>query len=289
MYNSVMTPSPARLNASLLPRVQEAAPFVKWVGGKRALLHELESRFPRRFNRYFEPFVGGGAVYYHLQPQAAFLGDANRELVNTYNVVKNDVRELISHLRTHENQEEYFYTLRAVAPDDLSPVERASRLIYLNRTCFNGLYRVNSKGGFNAPFGRYKNPTICNEQGLLAASGALQSAHIAHQPYQAILDEARLGDFVYMDPPYHPLSATASFTSYTAGSFGARDQEELAQTFRALDARGTKVMLSNSDTPFIHALYADYHIERVMAPRMVNRNGAKRGPISELIIRNYRR
>jgi DNA adenine methylase len=270
-------------------RVKEAGPFLKWVGGKRGLMPQLESLFPRRFERYFEPFVGGGAVFFHLAPEVAYLADDNAELMNAYRVVRDDVERLIAHLATHRNDEEYYYALRATDPDALDPIERASRLIYLNRTCFNGLYRVNSKGEFNVPYGKYKNPNITNELGLRAASDALQGARLATQPYMAVLEEARPGDFIYFDPPYHPLNATSNFTSYTAGQFTARDQEDLAKTFIELANRGCKVMLSNSDVPFIHDLYAAFHIEKVMAPRLVNRDATKRGPVSELVIRNYRR
>jgi DNA adenine methylase len=162
-------------------------------------------------------------------------------------------------------------------------------MIYLNRTCFNGLYRVNARGGFNVPFGKHKNPTICNEPGLRAASLALNSAQLAHQSYQEVLEEAKAGDFLYFDPPYHPRNATANFTSYTADSFSERDQADLADAFRTLANRGCKVMLSNSDTPLIRDLYADFHMEVVMAPRFVNRDATKRGPVSEIVVRNYRR
>ena len=270
-------------------RNADAAPFVKWVGGKRAILPQLENYFPRRFERYFEPCVGGGAVFFHLQPQEAILSDLNAELVNAYRVVRDNVDELVAHLRTHANDEEYYYEMRAQDPRDLDPIARASRLVYLNRTCFNGLYRVNSKGGFNVPFGKHKNPTICNETGLRAASEALQGCRIAHRPYMAVLNEARPGDFLYFDPPYHPLNATSNFTSYTADSFSAQDQRDLATTFRLLAERGCKVMLSNSDTEFIRELYADFHIESVYAPRMVNRDATKRGPVAEVVVRNYKR
>ena len=286
MYNGVMTTTLATLQKT---RILEAQPFVKWVGGKRGILPQLEKFFPRRFERYFEPFVGGGAVFFHLQPTEATISDLNAELINTYRVVRDDVDTLIQHLRFHRNDEDYYYEMRGANPDELDPIARASRLIYLNRTCFNGLYRVNSKGGFNVPFGKHKNPTICNEIGLRAASEALKGVRVAHRPYKAILNEAKPGDFVYFDPPYHPLNATANFTSYTADSFSAQDQRDLATAFRALADRGCKVMLSNSDTEFIRELYADFHIDVVMAPRMVNRDAGKRGPVPEVVVRNYKR
>lgn len=286
MYNGVMTRASAAIQT---PSIPHASPFVKWVGGKRALLPELAARFPVRFNRYFEPFLGGGAVFFHLQPERSVLSDFNAELIDTYVSVRDDVDGLIQHLAAHRNDEEYYYALRAQDPTSLSRLERASRLIYLNRTCFNGLYRVNARGGFNVPYGKHKNPTICNEPGLRAASVALQGAAISHRSYAAVLEEARPGDFLYFDPPYHPRNATANFTSYTADSFCERNQADLADTFRELARRGCKVMLSNSDTPLIRDLYADFHVEVVMAPRFVNRDASKRGPVSELVVRNYRR
>lgn len=288
MYNCVMPPT--ALQTAIVPvRVPEATPFVKWVGGKRSLMPQLTARLPQRFNAYHEPFVGGGAVFFALQPKAAVLADDNAELINAYTVVRDEAERLIRHLRTHRAEEDYFYALRAQDPRQLDPVERASRLIYLNRTCFNGLYRVNSRGGFNVPFGRYKNPQICNEVGLRAASAALRGADLRHDTYEHVLDTARRSDFVYFDPPYHPLSATSNFTSYTAGSFGERDQRRLADVYRTLASRGCKVMLSNSDTPLIHELYGDFNIEIVAAPRLVNRDATKRGPVNEVLVRNYRR
>jgi DNA adenine methylase len=282
-----MTPTNTAFQPSV--RVKDAAPFVKWVGGKRALLPELAARYPARFNRYFEPFLGGGAVFFHLQPERAILADYNAELIETYTAVRDQVDALIRHLASHRNDEDYYYALRAQDPATLEPLERASRLIYLNRTCFNGLYRVNARGDFNVPFGKHKNPTICNEPGLKAASLALQDTALHHRSYDKVLDEAQAGDFIYFDPPYHPRTTTSNFTNYTAGSFSEADQAALRDTFRVLADRGCKVMLSNSDTPLIRDLYADFHVEVVMAPRFVNRDASKRGPVSELVVRNYRR
>lgn len=283
-----MTTATARIQHLHPQRVEEASPFVKWVGGKRSLLPQMERLFPRRFERYFEPFVGGGAVFFKLQPQLATLSDYNADLINCYRVVRDDVERLLRHLATHRNDEEYFYTLRAQRPEELSGIEAASRLIYLNRTCFNGLYRVNSKGGFNVPYGRYKNPNIVNERGLRAASAALQGAKLTNRSYMAVLEEAKRGDFIYFDPPYHPVTKTANFTSYTADSFSEQDQRDLADVFAELARRGCKVMLSNSDTPFIQSLYAEFNVETVSAPRLVNRDATKRGPVSEVIVRNYK-
>lgn len=250
---------------------------------------QITARLPQRFSNYHEPFVGGGAVFFALQPPGAHLSDDNAELVNAYQVVRDDVERLIRHLRVHRVEEDYYYALRAVDPRGIDPIERASRLIYLNRTCFNGLYRVNSRGGFNVPFGRYKNPQICNEAGLRAASAALRRATLTHSSYEHVLTHARRGDLIYFDPPYHPVSPTANFTSYTAGSFTEADQRRLADTFRTLSNRGCKVMLSNSDTPLIQQLYGDYLVETVAAPRLVNRDASRRGPVNEVLVRNYRR
>lgn len=250
---------------------------------------QITARLPQRFYNYHEPFVGGGAVFFALQTPGAHLSDDNAELINAYQVVRDDVERLIRHLRGHRVEEDYYYTLRAVDPRGIDPIERASRLIYLNRTCFNGLYRVNSRGGFNVPFGRYKNPQICNEVGLRAASAALRGTRLAHSSYENVLTHARRGDLIYFDPPYHPVSPTANFTSYTAGAFNELDQRRLAETFRTLSHRGCKVMLSNSDTPLIQELYSDYVVETVAAPRLVNRDASRRGPVNEVLVRNYRR
>lgn len=287
MYQNALANAAPKLAPLAHAGVQPAVPFVKWVGGKRALLPALAERFPARFGRYHEPFMGGGAVFFHLRPEVAFLADANPELVTTYLAVRDDVESLITHLKGHRNDEAYYYAQRALRPADLDPIERASRLIYLNRTCFNGLYRVNASGGFNVPYGKHKNPTICNEPVLRAASVALAGQVITNRTYKGVLDDAAAGDLVYFDPPYHPLTATANFTGYTAGAFDETDQRALARTFKTLANRGCHVMLSNSDTPLIRELYADFHVEVVMAPRFVNRDATKRGPIGELIVRNY--
>lgn len=286
-----MTSAASRRLTQLLPAstgdAVEAAPFVKWVGGKRGLMPQLERLFPRRFERYFEPFVGGGAVFFHLNPERAILSDENAELMHAYRVVRDEPQALIDALAALSPDEDTYYRIRGTDPEALSPVERAARLLYLNRTCYNGLYRVNAKGGFNVPFGRHKNPTICNAEGLMAASRVLAGKTLARRPYMAVLEEAAPGDFVYFDPPYHPLNATSSFTQYTPGSFTARDQADLAEVFSELARRGVKVMLSNSDTPLIRELYDGFIVSEVQAPRMVNRNAAKRGPVTELVIRNY--
>ncbi|MBX9723090.1 MAG: DNA adenine methylase, partial [Candidatus Obscuribacterales bacterium] len=233
------------------PAVKRAMPCLKWAGGKGQLLSSYEQYFPEEFKAYFEPFTGGAAVFFHLRAKHgsfdASLSDLNQELINCYAQIKNNLEQLIISLRKHQNDESYFYEMRAQDPAQLSPLDRASRLMFLNKTCFNGLHRVNSKGQFNVPFGRYKNPAICNEVNLRAVHQALQNTNLNCRPFDKVLEHAKKGDFVYFDPPYHPLSSTANFTSYTKNSFSAADQEHLAETFAELDKRGCLLMLSNSD------------------------------------------
>lgn len=205
---------------------------------------------------YYEPFVGGGAVFFDLLPETAELSDLNKELVITYNVIKNNIDELIALLKKHIYDKEYYLEVRAKNIEDLSDVEIASRFIFLNRTCFNGLYRVNKKGQFNVPFGRYNNPVICDGKNLRRVSRELQNVTIKHQDYKTVLKTAKQGDFIYFDPPYFPLNRTSSFTAYTSEGFLEKEQTELRDTFVELHKRGCFVMLSNSDTPFINDLYS---------------------------------
>lgn len=276
---------------------EKPKPFVKWVGGKRQLLaqfRKLNLYPPEKFNpqtgTYFEPFVGGGAVFFDLLPEKAFLSDLNKELVVTYNVIKNNVIELINALKKHKVSKEYFLEIRALDPKTLSDVEIASRFIYLNRTCFNGMYRVNSKGGFNVPYGKHTNPLICDEENLLKVSKALKNVEINHQDYKEVLKKAKAGDFVYFDPPYHPVSKTASFTSYTAEAFLEKEQLELRDTVLELSNRGCFVMLSNSDADFINEIYSGHagiRINKVEAGRAINSDSAKRGKVVEVLVTNY--
>ncbi len=265
-------------------------PFLKWAGGKTRILHELVARLPgpRAWTGgYFEPFLGGGAVFLHLQPTSAVLTDTNPELINLYKVVRDDVDSLIDAMSVHVYDRDHFYAVRALDPMLLSPVARAARFVFLNRTCFNGLWRVNRQGQFNVPFGRYTNPTVCPEDRMRRASLALAGARLEERDFDSALATAKRGDFVYFDPPYAPISPTASFTSYTANDFGAADQERLAERFRELSSRGVLCMLSNSDTPFIAKLYAGFRIDRILAPRAISRDGDSRRPASEVIVRNY--
>ncbi|SEL43255.1 DNA adenine methylase [Parapedobacter koreensis] len=269
------------------------APFLKWVGGKRQLLDAISSMKPAQFGSYYEPFVGGGAVLFHLQPKRATINDANAELINVYNVIRNTPNELVEDLVTHENEADYFYRIRALdrlpAYADLPAVRRASRLIYLNKTCYNGLYRVNSAGEFNTPFGRYKNPNFINAPTIKAVSKYLNTPtiRILNVDYEKALADASRNDFVYLDPPYHPVSQTANFTGYVQGGWDEDDQIRLRNVCDELNARGVKFLLSNSATPFIGDLYANYRIHTVKATRSVNSDAAKRGEVDEYLICNY--
>jgi DNA adenine methylase len=277
----------------------KAKPFVKWVGGKRQLLkqfRDMDLYPPHNFdaykNTYFEPFAGGGAVFFDLLPKKAILSDSNKDLVITYNVIKNNVEDLIKSLRKHKHNKEYFLKIRAQKVSTLSDIEIASRFIYLNRTCFNGMYRVNSKGEFNVPFGDNKNPLICDEVNLKKVSVSLQKVTINHADYKNVLKKAKKGDFVYFDPPYYPINKTSSFTAYTADSFLDKEQIELRDTFYELHKRGCFVMLSNSDTPFINKIYSEFKdkkikISKVQAGRVINSKGTGRGKITEVLVTNY--
>ena len=274
----------------LFKLAQKPKPFVKWAGGKRQLLEVLLKNVPARFNTYIEPFVGGGALLFALLPDRAIIGDANCELMNAYSVIKDNVEELITSLERHRNDEDYYYEIRNLDPSTLSPVERASRFIYLNKTCYNGLYRENSRGVFNVPFGRYKNPKILDRDNLRAVSEFLNSSNvlILCQDYRETCKLANEGDFVYLDPPYHPISKTASFTKYSRHDFSAEDQKRLAEVFRELDRKGCYVMLSNSNTEFIKSLYRGYYIQELEASRAINCKGdGRRRKKIELLIKNY--
>jgi len=247
--------------------------------------------FDPKVNTYFEPFVGGGAVFFDLLPQKAVLSDLNRELIITYNVIKNNVDELIKSLKKYEYTKDYYLKIRAWDVSVLSDLEIASRFIYLNHTCFNGLYRVNSKGGFNVPFGKYKNPLICDEINLRRVSKALENVKIKHQDFKEVLKLAKKGDFIYFDPPYYPVNKTSSFTSYTKEAFLEKEQIELRDVVIELNKRGCFVMLSNSDTPFINQIYSNIkgiYINKVKAKRTINSKSSGRGEIYEVLITNYK-
>ena len=274
--------------APLIDLPARTTPFVKWAGGKGQLLTQLSPFFPERFGKYVEPFVGGGAVYFHLQPKRAVLGDSNEELINCYRVIRHSVEDLIASLEQHVYDSAYFYDLRARDPAELSDVDRASRFVYLNKTCYNGLYRVNRKGHFSVPFGRYSTPPrIYDADNLRAISRLLQDCELICASYEKTIERAERGDFVYLDPPYHPLSATANFTRYTQLAFSDFDQCWLAQAFRTLSERGCYVMLNNSDTPLVRWLYQPHRIVEARANRAINSDPTKRNSVTELIITNY--
>lgn len=273
------------------------APFVKWVGGKRQLLPEIKKYSPKKFKTYFEPFVGGGAVLFELQPNQAIINDINKELMNLYSVIQNNVYELIdilSNQNEYSNTSECYYKIRELDREPqkynkLTGIERAARILYLNKTCYNGLYRVNSMGEFNSPFGSYKNPNIINEIILKAVSKYFNEAKIKFlsEDFEKATKTAKKGDFIYFDPPYAPISKTSNFTGYNESGFGESEQIRLKNLCDSLNKKGIKFLLSNSDCEFIRELYKNYNIIIIQAKRSINSNGNNRGAINEVLIRNY--
>lgn len=270
------------------------APVLKWVGGKRQLLDTLTPLLPKRITTYCEPFVGGGAMLFHLQPNTAYVNDVNNDLILVYNVIKNDVESLISALGEYKNDADFFYSVRDWDRDkkkynSLTDVERAARFIYLNKTCYNGLYRVNNAGEFNSPFGSYKNPNIVNAPVLRAVNSYFNTAnvHFTSTDYADVLKSIPKGTFVYLDPPYDPVSITSNFTGYSKGGFSQADQIRLRECCDELTRIGIKFMLSNSSTDFIRDQYANYNITVVHAKRAINSVASKRGDIDEVVVRNY--
>lgn len=265
--------------------VPRPRPFLKWVGGKRQLLPVLTSHVPHRFGRYHEPFLGGGALFFHLRPGRAVLSDTNARLIRTWRGVRDAVEDVIALLAAYPHDRAFFEQKRAEPIDERSDAEVAAWFIYLNRTGFNGLYRVNRRNIFNVPFGAYANPTICDADLLRMASATLADTELHVEDFGVVLDRAEPGDFVYFDPPYVPLSATSSFTSYTADGFGMPEQARLRDTARALKERGVHVLLSNSSAPAVHELYADgFSRTPVSAARAINCDATKRGSVTELIL-----
>lgn len=272
-------------------------PFVKWAGGKRQLIAELEENLPKKFSTYFEPFLGGGALLFHLLNQSHNLkcnvSDLNSDLILAYITIRDRVEHLVESLEKHSDryfadQREYYYSVRGSEPKN--QIEKVSRLLFLNKTCFNGLYRVNSKGRFNVPLGRYTNPSIVNKENLLAVSKILQSKNISIKcrDFAAILDDARKDDLVYFDPPYQPVSKTANFTSYTKCEFTYDDLKRLADLCQKLDKKGCKVLLSNSNTKEVRKLFSSsWKIVEIEANRAINSNSKKRTGHTELFIKNY--
>lgn len=262
-------------------------PFLKWVGGKRSLAPRIVDLFPRAIKTYYEPFVGGGAVFWSL-PQAKYesvvLNDFNAELMNCYKVVRDFPDELLAQVKKFPVTKDFFLELRAKLPDDFSPVRRAARTIFLNKTCFNGLFRVNRAGLFNAPWGKYKNPTIADPEVIQACSDVLEHVKLTSKDFAEVVKKAQHEDVVFFDPPYIEVSKTANFTSYTSTGFGLEAQQRLADCFRDLANRGVAVLASNSDTPVVREMYAAWEIHPVKARRAINSKGSARGPVGELII-----
>lgn len=273
------------------------APVVKWVGGKRQLLPEIKKYSPKKFNTYFEPFVGGGAVLFELQPKQAVINDINKELINLYSVIQNNVEELIDKLsdtNVYSNTAECYYKIRELDREPkkynkLTGIDRAARVLYLNKTCYNGLYRVNSMGEFNSPFGSYKNPNIVNEITLRAVHKYFNESNIKflNGDFEKTVKNAKKDDFVYFDPPYAPISKTSNFTGYNESGFGENEQIRLQELCDTLNKKGVKFLLSNSDCEFIRELYKYYNIVTIKAKRAINSNGNNRGAVSEVLIRNY--
>lgn len=275
----------------------ELKPFTKWTGGKRQLLPELIDLMPKKINRYYEPFVGGGALLFELTPDKATINDFNTDLILAYREIKDNVEELIEILKIHKknNEKDYYLYLRSADRDGriekMTKTEKAARLLYMLRVNFNGLYRVNSKNQFNVPYGKYKNPQIVNEKLLYDVSEYLNinDIEILEGDFERAVSTATCGDFVYFDPPYAPVSSTSGFTSYTDKGFDESEQRRLRDTFIKLSEQGVNVMLSNSDVDLVHELYSNIpniDIRVVKANRMINSKASGRGKINELIIRS---
>ena len=268
-------------------------PFLKWAGGKRQLLPFINKYLPEKFNYYYEPFVGAGALLFHVRPKVAIISDVNTELINCYKVIRDLHIDLIEDLKKHKNTREYFYKIRELDRssdfNNLSPVQRASRIIYLNKTCYNGLFRVNRQGHFNAPFGRYKNPKIVNDEVIRSINKYLHrnDVKMLNLDFAKTIETAKRGDFIYFDPPYDPVSDTSSFTGYSLYQFGKNEQERLRDIFEKVTLKGCLAMLSNSATEFIEKLYSDYYIIRLQANRNINSIGSERKKIDEFLILNY--
>ena len=266
-------------------------PFVKWAGGKAQLIPRISRFLPRHYDRYFEPFLGGGAVFFHLRPKAAIISDANSELINAYRVIRDKLDwliEALERLQQKQVSQSLFDHYRRLNPTNLSPIERAVRFIFLNKTCFNGLYRVNSQGFFNVPFGKYdRMPKLFDPTNLSEIRNLLTHVEVMCSGYEIALDRAHNGDFTYIDPPYSPEPGSNNFTSYTKEAFSEVDQRRLSAKVDELHRRGCLIMLSNSDTPLIRTLYSKYIRHTVRADRMINCVGSERTGYHELLFTNY--
>lgn len=269
--------------------MEELKPFIKWAGGKRQLLPLLIEHVPKEYNRYIEPFIGGGALFLHLQPKIALINDINPEIINAFNIIKTQHLDLMKKLDKMKNNEDFFYKERKKNPANLNELERAARFIYLNKTCFNGLYRENSKGEFNVPFAHHKNPSFYDADNILSMNRYIKSSDItfSNLDYKEILANAQKGDFIYLDSPYYPLKKT-SFTKYSKNDFKDKDHEELAELFKELDKKGCFILMSNSNSQFIKDLYSDFTILEIDARRSINSKGNGRSKDKiEVIIKNF--
>ena len=272
-------------------------PFLKWVGGKRQVIPQIKKHIPENYCRYFEPFVGGGALFFNLKPKKAYLNDINKILISSYKNIKTHPYEIIKKLedlqkifyeKNNEERKAYFYEIRdAFNNTEYDSFLKTSYMIFLNKTCYNGMYRENLKGKFNVPFGRYKNPKILDKENILAVSKLLTNTIITSCSFEKAVENAKKGDFIYFDPPYHPLSITSNFTSYSNNGFTEEDQIKLRNVFKELHKRNCFVMLSNSDTEFIREIYEEFTQKTVSAARSINCKAAGRGKINELLIMNY--
>ncbi len=268
-------------------------PFLKWVGGKRQLIPVIQELLPEKITTYYEPFLGGGALLFYLQPKKAVVNDFNKDLINVYKIIKKNPDELILDLKNHKNESDYFYSIRALdrdsSFDEISDIKKASRFIFLNKTCYNGLYRVNNSGEFNSPFGKYKNPNIVNEVKIRAVSKYLNNNDITflNNDFENSVKDIKKGSFVYFDPPYAPVSQSSNFTGYVQGGFDMEQQIRLRDLCIELNKKGIKFLLSNSSVPEIKELYKKFDIKTVKANRFINSNAKKRGEIDEVLIRNY--
>jgi DNA adenine methylase len=274
--------------------INKLKPILRWAGGKRQLLPELKKRMPREYNWYFEPFLGAGALFFELQPEKAVINDVNPELINLYQVIRDDPKTLLYWLETLPNDENQYYIIRSWERGEtwcgVSPGLKAARTLYLNKTCFNGIYRLNKKGQFNTPYGKHKHDPDWEPELIYSISAYLNKSlvNIYSTDFVDVVSTANEKDFIYFDPPYDPLTETANFTAYTVGDFNRSDQLRLYETFVNLTNRGVKCMLSNANTPFIMHLYRDFKIEEIAARRSINSNGAARGlSVCEVIITNY--
>ena len=269
----------------------KAKPILKWAGGKTQMLDILVSNAPKQYNKYIEPFVGGGALFFELSPKNGIIADSNLEIINLYKTIAEDVDELIKKLKEMKNEEEFYYMVRAIEPKTLTNVERAARTLYLNRTCYNGLYRVNKQGQFNVPFGKYKNPKICDEEKLYAVSKVLKNTTIVHGDYKDVLyDYAKPGDFIFLDPPYFPISQYSDFKRYTKEQFHDEDQIKLAAEVKRLRDIGCHVLLTNSNHPLVHEFYKEFEISVHQTKRNISSKASKRSGEDVLVkVEPYKR